>query len=140
MFDIGWTEVTIIIIVAIIVIGPKDLPRVLRTVGEWVGKAKSLTREFRGHVDDFVRETELEDIKKQIEQAGDTNLESLVEDAVDLDDEVKDAMNFDGEEFTDYFDDGDGASEKNTDEPEETIDAVDLPAVEDADKKESTAS
>ena len=140
MFDIGWTEVTIIIIVAIIVIGPKDLPRVLRTVGEWVGKAKSLTREFRGHVDDFVRETELEDIKKQIEQAGDTNLESLVEDAVDLDDEVKDAMNFDGEEFTDYFDDGDGASEKNTDEPEEPIDAVDLPAVEDADKKESTAS
>lgn len=140
MFDIGWTEVTIIIIVAIIVIGPKDLPRVLRTVGEWVGKAKSLTREFRSHVDDFVRETELEDIKKQIEQVGDTNLESLVEDAVDLDDEVKDAMNFDGEEFTDYFDDGDGASKENIDEPEETIDAVDLAAVEDADKKESTAS
>ncbi len=91
-------------------------------------------------MDDFVRETELEDIKKQIEQAGDTNLESLVEDAVDLDDEVKDAMNFDGEEFTDYFDDGDGASKENFDEPEEPVDAVDPPAVEDADKKESTAS
>ncbi|MDA0239891.1 MAG: Sec-independent protein translocase protein TatB, partial [Proteobacteria bacterium] len=50
MFDIGWTEIAIIGLVALIIIGPKDLPRVLRTLGQWTAKARGLTREFRGHV------------------------------------------------------------------------------------------
>ncbi len=99
MFDIGWTEITIILIVAIIVIGPKDLPRVLRTVGQWVGKAKAMTREFRGHVDDMIRDTELDEVKKQIESAGSFDANEALEKAIDGDGEIKNAFDFSGEEF-----------------------------------------
>ncbi len=100
MFDIGWTEIAVIVIIAIIVIGPKDLPRALKTVGEWVGRAKSLTREFRRHVDDMIRESELDDIKKQIESVGNTDVSSMVEHSIDPKGELKDAFEFGGEEFS----------------------------------------
>jgi len=104
MFDIGWTEITIILIVAIIVIGPKDLPRVLRTVGQWVGKAKSMTREFRGHVDDMIRDTELDEVKKQIESAGSFDVNSALENSIDPNGEMKDAFDFSGDEFSNPVD------------------------------------
>jgi sec-independent protein translocase protein TatB len=94
MFDIGWTEITIILIVALIVIGPKDLPRVLRTVGQWVGKAKGMTREFRGHIDDMIRDTELDEVKKQIESAGSFDANSAIENTIDPDGEIKNAFDF----------------------------------------------
>ena len=99
MFDIGWTEIAVIVIIAIVVIGPKDLPRALKTVGEWVGRAKALTREFRRHVDDMIRESELDDIKKQIESAGNTDVSAMVEHSIDPKGELKDAFEFGGEEF-----------------------------------------
>ena len=64
MFDIGWPELFIIAVVVLLVVGPKDLPKVLRTVGHFAGKAKAITREFRGHVDDMIRDSELEDVIK----------------------------------------------------------------------------
>ena len=67
MFDIGWTEIAIIVVVAVIVIGPTDMPRVLRVCGQMIGKAKALTREFRGHIDDIIRESELDEVKRQID-------------------------------------------------------------------------
>ena len=85
MFDIGWTEITFILIFAIIVIGPKELPRVLRTVGQWVGKAKSMTRDFRGHVDDMIRDTELDEVKKQIDSVGLFDPNTALEDTIDSD-------------------------------------------------------
>ena len=63
MFDIGWPELFIIAVVVLLVVGPKDLPKVLRTVGHLAGKAKAITREFRGHVDDMIRDSELEDVE-----------------------------------------------------------------------------
>ncbi len=104
MFDIGWTEITIIVIVAIIVIGPKDLPRVLRTVGQWVGKAKALTREFRGHIDDMIQETELAEVKKQIDSAASMDVEKIVENTIDPNSEIKDAFDFSGDEFANALD------------------------------------
>lgn len=100
MFDIGWTEITIIVIVAIIVVGPKDLPRVLRTVGQWVGKAKAMTREFRGHIDDMIEETDLADIKKQIDSVGSMDVEKIVENSIDPNSEIKEAFDFSGDEFS----------------------------------------
>ena len=69
MLDIGWTEILIIAVVALFVVGPKDIPKALRTVGIWVGKLRHLSREFQTTVEDAVRDTELEEVKKQIESA-----------------------------------------------------------------------
>jgi sec-independent protein translocase protein TatB len=69
MFDIGWTEMTVIVILAIIVIGPKDLPKVLRTLGQWLRKARAIAREFQGGLDEVMRETELDELKRQVESA-----------------------------------------------------------------------
>jgi sec-independent protein translocase protein TatB len=99
MFDIGWPELLIVAVLVVIVVGPKDLPRVMRTIAHWVGKAKSMTQEFRGYVDDMVRESELDEVKRQIENGADLDPASLLENSIDPDREIKDAFEFGGEEF-----------------------------------------
>ena len=69
MLDIGWIEILIIALVALFVVGPKDIPKALRTVGIWVGKLRHLSREFQTTVEDAVRDTEIDEVKKQIESA-----------------------------------------------------------------------
>jgi sec-independent protein translocase protein TatB len=66
MFDIGWTELLVIAVVAIIVIGPKDLPRALRTFGRWTGKMKGMAREFQNQFNEALREAEIDSVKKQV--------------------------------------------------------------------------
>lgn len=65
MFDVAPTELLIIAIVALVVIGPKDLPRVLRTVGHWAGRARGMARHFRSGIDTMMREGELEEMEKK---------------------------------------------------------------------------
>jgi sec-independent protein translocase protein TatB len=65
MFDIGYSELLVIAVVALIVIGPKDLPRVMRTVGQWVGRARGMARHFRSGIDTMMRESELEEMEKK---------------------------------------------------------------------------
>ena len=65
MFDIAPTELLIVALVALVVIGPKDLPRVMRTVGQWVGKARGMARHFRSGIDTMMREAELEEMEKK---------------------------------------------------------------------------
>ena len=65
MFDIGSTELLLIAIVAIVVIGPKDLPRALYKVGQFVGKARGMARHFRTGIDAMVREAEMEELEKK---------------------------------------------------------------------------
>ena len=69
MFDIGWTELVVIGVVALVVIGPRELPQVLRTIGAWVGKARGMAREFHSGVSDMMRESELDELKKSAESA-----------------------------------------------------------------------
>jgi sec-independent protein translocase protein TatB len=71
MFDVAPSEFLLVIIVALVVIGPKDLPRVLRTVGKWVGKARSIAAQFRSGFDDMVREAELADLEKKWKEEND---------------------------------------------------------------------
>lgn len=65
MFDIAPSELLIVALVAIVLIGPKDLPRVMRVIGQWVGKGRALSRHFRGAIDDMIRESELEEMEKK---------------------------------------------------------------------------
>ncbi len=65
MFDIGYSELLLIAVVALIVIGPKDLPKVMRTVGHWVGRARGMARHFRSGVDTMMREAELEEMERK---------------------------------------------------------------------------
>ena len=66
-FGIGYTELVVIAIAAIIVIGPKDLPRVLRALGKTMGKLRGMAREFQGHLDDAMRESGLDEVKKDLQ-------------------------------------------------------------------------
>ena len=68
MFDVGWSEMVVIGIVALIAIGPKELPGVLRTVGQWIGKARRMASEFQGQFQEAIREAEMADIKKQFDE------------------------------------------------------------------------
>lgn len=65
MFDIGAAELLVIIIVAVIVIGPKDLPLAMRTAGRWIGRMRRISAHFRAGVDAMVREAELEEMEKR---------------------------------------------------------------------------
>ncbi len=80
MFDIGWGELVVIGIVALIAIGPKELPTVLRTLGQYMGKVRRMASEFQGQFQEAMREAELVELKKQAE-----DLKSSVSDLGNLD-------------------------------------------------------
>ena len=68
MFDIGWGELLVIGVVALVAIGPKELPGVLRTVGQWTGKLRRMAAEFQNQFHEAMREAELADLKKQVDE------------------------------------------------------------------------
>jgi sec-independent protein translocase protein TatB len=72
MFDIGWSELVIIAVVALIAIGPKELPGVLRMVGQWMGKARKMAGEFQGQFQEAMREAEMADLKKTFDEVKET--------------------------------------------------------------------
>lgn len=67
MFEIGWSEFLIVAVVALVVVGPKDLPVLLRTIGRYVGDAKRLAGSLRAQLDDAVREADLDLVRKELE-------------------------------------------------------------------------
>ena len=71
MFDIGWSELLVIAVVAIVVVGPKDLPRLMRTFGHYAGKLRRAAADFQRQFEDAMRETEMEEVKKAIESVRD---------------------------------------------------------------------
>ncbi|PKB19528.1 sec-independent protein translocase protein TatB [Novosphingobium kunmingense] len=71
MFDIGWDEMLFTAIVAIVVIGPKDLPRALRTAGQWIGKIRRVSGHFRSGIETMIREAEMEDMEKKWREQND---------------------------------------------------------------------
>ncbi len=78
MFGIDSPELLVIAVVALVVIGPKELPNLLRSWGKWMSQMRGMAAEFRGHVDEMVRQSELDEVKKQLEGAsGGLDLQSL---------------------------------------------------------------
>jgi sec-independent protein translocase protein TatB len=92
MFDIGWSEMAVIALVALVVIGPKDLPKAMKTVAFWVRKARRLASEFHSGIDQLVREAELEEAREAIRSASQMNLDRAVEQAIDPTGEVDKAL------------------------------------------------
>jgi sec-independent protein translocase protein TatB len=97
MFDIGWSEFVVIAVVALIAIGPKELPGVLRMVGQWMGKARKMAAEFQGQFQEAMREAEMADLKKSFDEVKEaasgftggnimTSLQKDVGDALKIDD------------------------------------------------------
>ena len=72
MFDISWTEFLLIGVVALIAIGPKELPGVLRTAGQWMGKVRRMAAEFQGQFQEALREAEMADLKKEVDDIRDS--------------------------------------------------------------------
>ncbi|NQW09044.1 MAG: twin-arginine translocase subunit TatB [Alphaproteobacteria bacterium] len=83
MFDLGWQEFMLIALVAVVVVGPKDLPRVVRAVGHWIRKARSLAGEFQSSFEEMARESELDDVRKQIQQVSRDGLSKTLESNID---------------------------------------------------------
>ena len=89
MFDIGWSEMAVIALLLLLVIGPRELPTMMRTVGRYVRKARMLTRDFQHSLDEMAREAELDEAKKTIQSAKSMNLERSFEETLDPEGEVK---------------------------------------------------
>lgn len=72
MFDISLWEMSIIAVLALIIVGPKELPKTIKTVTSWVRKARMMARDFQSGVDEMVREAELDDVKKTLSEGSDS--------------------------------------------------------------------
>ena len=92
MLDIGWSEMAVIALVALLVIGPKDLPKAMKTAAFWVRKARSLASEFHSGVDQLVREAELEEARDAIRNASRMNVDRALESTIDPTGEVNKAL------------------------------------------------
>jgi sec-independent protein translocase protein TatB len=97
MLDVSWQEIMVIAAVAVVVIGPKDLPNAIRTVAQWVKKAREMAGEFQRGVDEMVREAELADVRKQVEQTATGLVEDVTKVADNAIGDVKKSIDPGGE-------------------------------------------
>src|SRR5215212_8329274 len=102
LFDIGWPELLLIGVVALVVIGPKDLPRALRVAGFWFRKARTLSREFQSSVEQMIREAELDEMRQQLKKATEFDIEKEFQKTVDPTGELAQAIK--PPDIPDYFD------------------------------------
>ena len=79
-FGIGSTELIVLGVIALIVIGPRDLPKVLRTLGQVMTKVRGLAREFQGHIEEAAKDTGLDEIKKDISKATSFSASDILDD------------------------------------------------------------
>jgi sec-independent protein translocase protein TatB len=83
LLDFGWSELMLIGIVALVVIGPKDLPKALRVAGFWVRKARTLSREFQSSIEQMVREAELDEVRQELKKATEIDLDKEFRQTID---------------------------------------------------------
>src|ERR1700693_4555719 len=101
LFDIGWPELRLIGVIALVVIGPKDLPRALRVAGFWVRKARTLSREFQSSIDQMIRAAELDEAREELKKAAEFDLEKEIRSTVDPTGELAESIK--PPELPDYF-------------------------------------
>ena len=93
MFDIGWSEMAIIAVVTLVVLGPKELPHALKMFSHWMRAARKLGSEFQSGVNEIVREAELEDAKKELQKLSAGSIGQKIEKAIDPSGDLKKAIN-----------------------------------------------
>jgi len=93
MFDIGWSEMLIIGVVVLVVLGPKELPHALKTFSHWMRAARKLGSEFQSGVNEIVREAELEDAKRELQKISSHSISDKIEKAIDPSGDLKKAIN-----------------------------------------------
>jgi sec-independent protein translocase protein TatB len=77
MFDIAWSELFVIMVVALVVVGPKDLPKLMRSAGQWAGRARAMADQFRRSFDDMARQAELEELRDEVNKLKNTPMTDL---------------------------------------------------------------
>jgi sec-independent protein translocase protein TatB len=102
LFDIGWPELLLIGVVALVFIGPKDLPRALRVAGYWVRKARTLSREFQGSVEQMIREAELDEMRQELKKATEFDVNTEFQKTVDPDGSLAESIR--PPDIPDHFD------------------------------------
>jgi sec-independent protein translocase protein TatB len=95
MFDFAWSELALIGIVALVVIGPKDLPVAIKAVSGMIKKARRMAGEFQTHVDEMVRDANLDEVRSQISSIRNFDIKGEIERAVDADGSIKSAFSND---------------------------------------------
>jgi sec-independent protein translocase protein TatB len=108
MFGLDWSELALIAVVAVVVIGPKDLPEAVRGVARFVQKLRRMAGEFQGQVDEVVREAKLEDVRNQINEIRNFDFKSVVEKEIDKDGSLR--KGFAEDPLKDAFASGGGAT------------------------------
>lgn len=83
LFDFGWSEILLIGTVALVFIGPKDLPKAMRVAGYWVRKARTLSREFQSGIDQMIREAELDEMRQELKKASAFDFEKEFNNSID---------------------------------------------------------
>ncbi|MEE8140586.1 MAG: Sec-independent protein translocase protein TatB [Alphaproteobacteria bacterium] len=126
MFDIGWVEMMVVVVVMIIVIGPKDLPVVLHTMGRWIARVRAMARNFQDSIEELAEETGLDQMRDEVRSIRDFSIEDEIEKAIDPEGEMKEGIAGDpakalesGEESAkDKGPEGKGPEGKGEDAPE----------------------
>jgi len=124
-FDIGWSELLVIGVVALVFIGPKDLPRALRVAGYWFRKARTLSREFQNSVDQMIREAELDEMREQLKKATEFDINKEFQKTVDPTGELAESMK--PPDIPDFFE---PASSRPASEPAVIAGSADAAATE----------
>jgi sec-independent protein translocase protein TatB len=83
LFDFGWSEILLIGTVALVFIGPKDLPKAMRVAGYWVRKARTLSREFQSSIDQMIREAELDEMRQDLKKAAEFDFDKEFHNTID---------------------------------------------------------
>jgi sec-independent protein translocase protein TatB len=131
LLDIGWPELLLIGVVALVVIGPKDLPRALRVAGFWVRKARTLSREFQSSIDQMIREAELDEVRQELKKAAEFDVEKEIRQTVDPTGDLAESIK--PPSLPDYFQEAEGPAEPAATQPAlsapvETVEAAPEPA------------
>lgn len=95
MFDIGWSELLLTAVVALVVIGPKELPGTLYQLGKWLRRARLMAREFQSHFDELMHEAEIEELRREARKAREIRVDRVLGDAVDPDRSMRAAFDVD---------------------------------------------